>query len=223
MSEFGDGKSPRSAAATVINDIMHFGKKAHVVTSNWKVNVAPAVAARAIHRPPISWTAIWMKAISLVGERRDELRTAYIPYPWAHFYVHPHCHCAVVIERTWRSAPAVFFDVFEQPDRMTLAELDSALRNLKQAPVKACHLQADDRRRAASVLLRRLLWHQLLYWGSGNLRAQLLGTFAVNPFPTGGLITQTAAPISFFSSTASSTPMEILKFRSFSITSHRRR
>ena len=36
-----------------INDVIHFGKKSHVVGSTWRVNPALLVAARAVH-PPLS-------------------------------------------------------------------------------------------------------------------------------------------------------------------------
>jgi hypothetical protein len=36
----------------------------------------------------------------------------------------------------------------------------------------------------------------MLYW-SGPLRAKYIGTCAINPFPTGGIVTQSAMPTSF--------------------------
>jgi hypothetical protein len=44
--------------------------------------------------------------------------------------------------------------------------------------------------------VRRLIWSLVLYW-SGAVRARYLGTCALNPFPTGGSVTQSATPISF--------------------------
>src|ERR1700692_4255954 len=84
-----------------MNDIIHFGKKAHVIGVSWTVNLGPLVAARAAAQSPAGWSAMWMKAIGLVARRRSELRTAYMPFPWAHFYVHPDCVCSSIIERTW--------------------------------------------------------------------------------------------------------------------------
>jgi hypothetical protein len=180
-----------------INDIVHFGKKSHVMGCTWRINIAPLLAARAASQPAIGWGAIWMKALALVGRRRAELRTAYLPFPWARFYVHPECVCSVVIERTWQDAPALFFEQFAHPDQMSLAEIDRLLRSLRQIPVESNgSFRRLIRWAKPPVLVRRLLWSAMLYWW-GPLRAKCTGTYAINSFPTGGSITQSAMPISF--------------------------
>jgi hypothetical protein len=180
-----------------VNDIMHFGMKSHVVGCTWRINLAPALAARAAHKPTIGWTAMWMKALALVGQRYPELRTAYLPFPWARLYVHPECVCAVAIERTWQGASAVFFDQIRQPDASSLADLDNWLRRLKQEPVESFSgFRRMIRFARPPVLVRRLIWSLVLHW-FGPLRAKYVGTCALNPFPTGGSVTQSATPISF--------------------------
>jgi len=180
-----------------VNDIIHFGKKSHVVGCNWKINLAPALAARAAHEPAIGWTAMWMKALALVSQRHAELRTAYLPFPWARLYVHPECVCTIAVERTWRGAAAVFFDQVPRPDSFPLTVLDNWLRALKQEPVETFSgFRRLIRFARPPVLVRRLIWSLVLYW-SGPIRAKYLGTCALNPFPTGGRVTQSATPISF--------------------------
>lgn len=180
-----------------MNDIVHFGKKSHVMGCNWRINVAPVIAARASHEPAIGWTAIWMKALALVSLRRPELRTAYLPFPWAHLYVHPECVCTVAIERTWQGSAAVFFEQFRRPDSVPLADLDLRLRDLKRAPIESVggfrHLIRITR---LPLIMRRLIWSVVLYW-CGPLRGRYMGTCVLNPFPTGGSVTQSATPISF--------------------------
>ena len=68
-------------------------------------------------RPAIGWTAIWMRALALVGQRRAELRTAYLPFPWARLYVRPDTVLTVVIERAWRDVSALFFEQFAAPEK----------------------------------------------------------------------------------------------------------
>jgi hypothetical protein len=180
-----------------INDIAHFGKKAHIFGCNWRINIAPAVAARAAQQPAIGWTAMWMKALALVSRRRPELRTAYLPFPWARLYVHPECVCTVAIDRTWRGISAVFFEQCAQPDTMSLADLDARLRDLKQLPFeKVGGFRRIIRYARPPVIVRRLLWGSILYW-SGRRRSRLFGTCALNPFPTGGVVTQSVTPLSF--------------------------
>jgi hypothetical protein len=178
-----------------INDVMHFGLKSQVIGCNWTINVAPVVAARAARQPGIGWAAIWMKALALVGRRRPELRTAYLPFPWARLYIHPSAVCSVTIERTWRGVSAVFFEQYPAPDTMSLAHLDAALHGLKQKPVE----QIGSFRRLIRfarppVLARRLIWNIVLRW-SGRLRSRYMGTYAINPFPTRGQVMQSTTPI----------------------------
>ena len=180
-----------------VNDIVHFGKKSHVIGCTWRINLAPALTARAAHQPIIGWTALWVKALALVSRRHPELRTAYLPFPWARLYEHPDCVCTVVIERTWQGASAVFFDQIKKPDTLSLTDLDNWLRRLKQEPVENfSSFRRAIRFSRPPVLVRRLIWSLALYW-FGPLRSRYLGTCALNPFPTGGSVTQSTTPISF--------------------------
>ncbi len=180
-----------------INDIIHFGKKSHVMGVSWQINIAPVLAARAARQPAVGWAAIWIKALALVSVRRPELRTAYLPFPWARLYVHPHCICSVAIDRTWREVSAVFFEQFVRPEQKSLAALDAALRSLKQVPVESVgSFRRLIRFARPPVPVRRLIWSLTLNW-FGPPRAKYIGTCGVNPFPTGGTIHQSAMPVSF--------------------------
>ncbi len=176
---------------------MHFGRKAPVVGCNWSINIAPVVAARAARQPSIGWTAIWMKALALVARRRLELRTAYLPFPWARFYTHPFSVCMVVVERTWRGEAAVFFADYKAPDQRSLAQLDADLRQLKQKPVEGVSaFRRLIRFTRPPLLVRRVIWSIVLQW-SGRLRSRYMGTYGVNPFPTPGQVMQSTTPITF--------------------------
>lgn len=179
-----------------MHDIIHSGKKAHVMGCSWRINVAPLVAARGSRLPPAGWTAIWLKTMALVGRRRPELRTLYMPLPWARLYVHPDMVCTVAIERTWQDAAAVFFEQVAAPDRRSLGELDEMLRRLKQQPVESVgSFRRLIRYARLPILLRRLIWSLALGW-SGPLRMRYFGSAALNPFPVGGHVTQSAMPVS---------------------------
>ncbi len=180
-----------------MNDLVHFGKKSHIMGCSWRINVAPLVAARAARQPPSGWTAIWMKTLALVGRRRPELRTLYLPFPWARLYVNPDSVCTVAIERTWQGALALFFEQFIAPERFTLDHLNQALRKLKQEPVENIgSFRRLIRFARPPVLVRRLIWSCALNW-SGRFRARYFGISALNPFPVGGHITQSTMPASF--------------------------
>jgi hypothetical protein len=180
-----------------IHDIVHFGKKSHVVGGAWQLNLAPLVAARSARHPLIGWSAIWIKALALVSRRRACLRTSYMPFPWARLYVHPECVSTVVIERIWQGQPAVFFEQIAGPERRALAEIDHELRKLKQVPIESVgSFRRLIRFARPPLFVRRPLWSLMLYW-SGPLRTKYVGTCAINSFPTGASVSQTAMPISF--------------------------
>lgn len=180
-----------------MNEVVHFGKKAHMMGASWRINVAPVLAARAEQQQAIGWTAIWMKALALVSRRRPELRTAYLPFPWARLYEHPEFICTVVFERTWQGASALFFEKFAAADNQPLQDIDISLRKLRQVPVESVgSFRRLIRFSRAPVLVRRLLWSIGLNW-SGPFRVRHMGGFCIlNPFPTSGTITQTAVPAS---------------------------
>jgi len=180
-----------------MNDLVHFGMKSHVMGHDTRINIAPLLAARAAKQPALGWTAIWMKALALVSLRRPELRTAYLPFPWARLYVHPEMACTVVIERTWQGASALFFQQYAGPEKVPLAELDHSLRRLKQVPVEEVgSFRRMIRLARPPVLVRRLIWRFGLYW-SGPLRAKYFGISVLNPYPTGGRVIQSTMPASF--------------------------
>jgi len=179
-----------------MNDLVHFGKKAHMMGCMWRINVAPVVAARGA-QPGIGWNAIWLKALALVSRRRPELRTAYLPFPFARLYVHPEMSCTVVIERTWQGASALFFEQFVGPENRPLLALEEGLRKLRQVPVESVgSFRRVIRFARPPVLVRRLIWSLALNW-SGRARAKFIGLCGLNPFPTGGKIVQSAVPGSF--------------------------
>jgi hypothetical protein len=180
-----------------MHDIIHNGKKAHIMGCSWRINVAPLLAARASLLPPPAWTALWTKALALVGRRRPELRTLYLPLPWARLYVHPDIVCTIAIERTWQDAAAVFFEQFAAADQRSLHELDEMLRQLKQQRVEDIgSFRRLIRFARLPVLLRRLIWSLALSW-SGPFRTRYFGSAALNPFPVGGHMSQSAMPVSF--------------------------
>jgi hypothetical protein len=100
-----------------MRDGLHFGMKSMVVGGATSIQVARVAEVRRRHQPLISWSAILIKAIALVAKEWPDLRRAYMPFPWAHLYEHPHNVATVVLEREWRNAPAVFFDQIQQPEK----------------------------------------------------------------------------------------------------------
>ncbi len=181
-----------------MSDVVHFGKKSHVVAGNWTINVAAVAAARRLTRPPVGWGAIWVKAVALASRTWPELRTAYLPFPWPRLYVHPRAVATLVVERGWNGRPAVFFDQVKAPDQLSLREIDIILRGLRKRPVET----VGGYRRLIRFshlpwIVRRPVWSFALRW-SGRLRSEYFGTYSVHSFPVRrAQVMQSTTPISF--------------------------
>ena len=165
------------------------------------MNVAAVAAARRAHKPSITWGAIFLKAVALAAERFPELKRSYMSLPWPHFYEHPICVAAIVVEREWQGESAVFADQILAPDRMTLLELDRRLRSLKELPVEAVGGYRRVLRIARFPLPLRWLLLRLALYGSGRLRSRYIGTFFVNSIPARRFYTtqsRTLPAVAFF-------------------------
>jgi hypothetical protein len=147
---------PRSSPVPLhrrwIGDVVHFGKKSHSVGCNWTINVASAAQARRTRNPPVSWAAIWVRAMALASRKWPELRTCYLPFPWPRMYTHPSTTAVLVVEREWRGALAVFFDTIKNPESRSIAEIELIFQSLREVEVFIAAHPEDDRRQYLSVL-----------------------------------------------------------------------
>jgi hypothetical protein len=154
------------------------------------MQLAPLVAARNLASPRPGYCAIFTRAYGLVAVERPELRWAYIPLPWAHFYEHPFNIASVAIERDYGSEKAVFFGHIRAPEHQSLMTIEEHLRRYKEAPIEEIALF----RRVLytcrlPVLLRRLLW-KIGISISGHKRSRVLGTFGISVTSALGASTQ---------------------------------
>jgi hypothetical protein len=181
-----------------MSDVVHFGKKSHVVGGNWTINIAQVAAARKMRRPPIAWGAIWVKAVALASRKWPELRTAYLPFPWPRLYLHPNAVATLAVERGWNGRPAVFFDQVKCPELLSLVEIDVILRGLKRRPVESVGgYRRLIRFSRLPWIVRRPLWSFALQW-CGWLRSRYFGTYSVHSFPVRrAQVMQSTTPLSF--------------------------
>jgi hypothetical protein len=173
---------PISLPRRWIGDLLHFARKVPGVVVERRMDVHALQQARARTAPRGSWCSIFLKAYALVAAETPELRRAYMPFPWPHFYEHPFNIASVAVERLYRGERAVFFGHLRAPEQQSLTALDARLRRYKEEPVEDFGLF----RRALTVSrlprpLRRLAWWIGLN-GSGPGRARRMGTFGVSVY-----------------------------------------
>jgi hypothetical protein len=171
---------PVSLPRRFIGDLVHFAHKVPLCTMQRTTRLAPVAAARLQANPRPGWCALFTKAYGLVAARRPELRWAYVPYPFAHFYEHPYSIACVAIERRLGGEDAVLFTHLRGPETQTLLAIESHLRRAKEEPIDRLPLFRRALKTSRWPLpVRRLLWWFGLNF-SGYRRACHLGTFGIS-------------------------------------------
>src|SRR4051794_24931303 len=174
---------PLSLSRLWVRELAYFASKVPTAGGTALLKVKAVATARRNQQPPIGWGAIMVKAIALVARRHPELKRCYMPWPWAHFYEHPHCVATIMVERQWRGERAVFADQIHAPEQKSLREIDAMLRGLKQAPVESVGgFRRLIRHPRLPPPLRRLMWRIVLY-GSGGGPVPFFGPLPGCPVP----------------------------------------
>jgi hypothetical protein len=178
---------PLSPARKMVLEFMHHARRVPSLPLAKRLNVPAVAAARRDALPRPSWTAIFLRAYGLLSREHPELRRAFIPWPYRHFYEHPCCECAVLIEREWRGEQVVLGAKVRAPEESSLAALDERLRCFKEAPVEEVSpFRQILRLGRLPWVLRRFTFWQTLYL-SGYRRAKRVGTCMMSSLGTYGV------------------------------------
>lgn len=182
----------------MIAELMAASRDMPIISIEQRMHLGAVAAARhALPNPP-SWVALFAKAFASVAARRPELRRAYMPYPWPHFYETEGSVGTIAIEREYEGESAVFFGQFFRPDTQSLDKLQESLRHWRFAPVD----EIRDFRRIVRFMrvprpLRRLAW----WYASkvaGRHRVRQFGTFGISTTASAGATcTNLIAPVPF--------------------------
>jgi hypothetical protein len=171
---------PLSVPRRFIGDLVHFAHKVPLCTAHRTMRLAAVADARLVANPRPGWCTLFTKAYGIASAQRAELRWAYIPYPWPHFYEHPYSIACVAIERRHGAEDAVLFTQIRRPENQSLLQIEHYLQKCKQEPIDAIPLFRRILKTSRWPLpIRRLVW----WFGlnvSGHRRARHLGTFGIS-------------------------------------------
>lgn len=164
---------PRSRRLTW--DVLRLNRQVPLCAHDRITNLQEVAEARSNAQCRISWPALMLKAFGKVAEEIPEFRQTWYRWPIAHLYQHPHSVAAMAVQRTYKDQPWLFWAVIDTPENMPLSELQSALDEFQNGPVKP---QYSEYVRLAGLpsFVRRLFWD----WNFHVLkagRAKRLGTF----------------------------------------------
>jgi hypothetical protein len=170
----------------LVIDLMHFSRKVPAVTAHRQMDLGPLIAVRqrAAARP--NWTVLFTKAFAILGRDYPELRRAFMPWPWSHFYEHPHNVVALNVERRLPGEDIVLFCLIRSPENRPLAEIEAIVREHKQAPIET--LRSYQR----AIGVSRIPWpfRRWFWWASLNIfgrrRCHNFGTYSVTSIASQG-------------------------------------
>lgn len=170
----------------LIAEMMAICRDMPIITIERRMQLADLVSARQALAAPPSWVAIFARAFGLVAARRDDLRRAYMPYPWPHFYETDGTAASIAIEREHLGEPGVFFGQFFRPETQSLAKLQEAIERWRSAPIH----QVRDFKRMLTIMrvprpLRKLCWWYAVKV-AGRHRVRQFGTFGISTTSSGG-------------------------------------
>jgi hypothetical protein len=170
----------------LVVDLMHFSAKVPAVAIERRMPLGPLVMARNARNPRPTWTALFAKAFAMVSARTPALRTAYLKFPWPHYYEHTSTVATLNIDRQLADERIVLCVPVRRPENRSLEEIDAIIRHYKQEPVE----NIKSYRRA--VRLSKLPWplRQLAWWASlnvlGRIRCHTFGTFGITTIASAG-------------------------------------
>jgi len=171
---------PVSLPRRFVGDLVHCAKSAPLCTLRRTMHLAKVAAARTQANPRPGWCAVFTKAYGLVCARRPELRWAFIPFPFSHFYEHPHSIGCIAIERKLGNEDAVLFTHVRGPENQNLTAIEDHLKRCKEDPIESIPLFRRILKTSRWPWpVRRLLWWCGLNL-SGYRRACHLGTFGIS-------------------------------------------
>jgi len=171
---------PLSLPRKWMADVMHLASGVPTVAVERTLRVRAVADARKRAQLAIGWGTLVVKAMATVSMRIPEMRWAYMPYPWPHFYEAPYSVALIVVERELHGERAVFFAPMLHPERLSLDAVQGKLDAFKNAPLESI---GPYRRLMRTTRLPRPLRRLVLnvgMFGSGLTRGRLFGTYGVN-------------------------------------------
>lgn len=164
----------------IVSDVLYAAGQLTHATIFKHMELQELVAARAQATPRPSWCAIFTKALAATMTRHTDLRRAYLTRPWQRMFQYDENTAGIVVERNYQNESAIFLARVPAPEKMSLPELDAAIRTFKDRPIeKISGFRGALRAARLPGPLRRLLWSTVMNW-MPRTRAKMLGTFGVS-------------------------------------------
>ncbi len=167
-----------SAPRRWVGDLLAVSRDIPLVPFERDMNLARLALAR--KAAGVSWCAAFVKAFAMVSQRRPELRRSFLSFPHPRLYESSSSTAMIAVEREWQGEAGVFFGQIAEPENLSLVEVESAIRNLKTAPIESIrHYRRLLRVSRLPRPIRRAGWW-FAHCVDGPTRVKYFGTFGVS-------------------------------------------
>ncbi len=167
-----------SAPRRWVGDLLAVSRGIPLVPFERDMNLARIALAR--KAAGISWCAAFVKAFGMVSQRRPELRRSFLSFPRPRLYESSSSSAMIAVEREWQGETGVFFGQIPEPENLPLTEIESAIRNLKTAPIESIrHYRRLLRVSRFPRPIRRAGWW-FAHCVDGPTRVKYFGSFGLS-------------------------------------------
>jgi hypothetical protein len=179
MSKEAGRYFPVSYFRRLVTDLLQFAASVPGATLERRMDLSRLVEARHSRSPSPTWSAIFIKAYSLVAARTPILRTSYMKFPWPRFYEHPVNIATLNVDRQVNDEHVILQVHIPSPETHTLDALDALINDYQQQPVEKIAAYRT------AVRMSHVPWplRQWLWWGALNVfgatRCHHFGTFCI--------------------------------------------
>jgi hypothetical protein len=164
----------------LVDDVIRVAQKMPLASLSCDWDLSHISKLRRMAKPKISWNVLVMKAYAAAASQDRQLLRGYVSFPWGHLYEHHQNVCMMTMSRQYDGEERLLFARFNEPDNLTLVELQQQYDHYRKAPVEEIrqfrHQIAFAR---CPALLRRFAWWTLFnVWP--KKRAFHMGTFGMS-------------------------------------------
>src|SRR5262249_50518086 len=166
----------------VIAEFTRYAQRIPTIPAAPPLRLGDLVQARPQPPPAPSWSAIFLRAYGLVCARFSHLRRAWISWPTARLYEHPHSVAAVAVEREWQGEQTLFCGLILEPEHTPLHEIQGQLDRYKNDDVPSISRYRRQliSARLPTLLQRFFVWQKLDL--CGERRVKYVGTFGLTNY-----------------------------------------
>jgi hypothetical protein len=168
-----------SSMRRLTRDVLRASMAAPIVSVRRAMSLSRVVEARnsCAARPP--WSAVFVKGYALVARENDQLRQAYLAFPWPRLVQYDHSVASIAIERLYAGEYTVFQLAIGHPAELAVAEIAARIRLAQTGEIERIPTFRRALRFASLPLpIRRLaIWISI---NAGRYRSKYFGTFLLS-------------------------------------------